>query len=307
MTDRSTPEPDPTSEPNGAAQPDPDAGRAPDEGRSLEDDRAPYDGPTEPSKYELDASSGSDVPPSAPALDTVDPAAAPIKPKMSAVVMLGMLAVIMAAFGFIGLQQNAQTIYDGYNPAQIQAMAKLLADADVRSYTDDEIAAVKEIWATEDHPSPSDQELADAFNQGTNASGDDVITAEDVNKVLEDAGGSLDLPSRESIESSLRTQVLIYFGVFVFAAVSAYFYFRGKSWARATGMFVSGVVAIMWGMQAMQSGFIPLLVIIAAIGAVTFYLLLKGRLEPVGSGTGGFGQFWAPKPRPRRGDDTSAS
>lgn len=226
------------------------------------------------------------------------------KPKRNAIIALAVLSAIMLALSGLGFSQDGATIQKSYSPAQMQVLVSSLEKDKVRSFSDAETKSLAAAWTDQGlRLDPTPEQLSTLI---TSKYPDKPVTAKQVSDTLEKNKVTLKLPTVESLDSSIRTQSLIFLAVGLAGLVSAFFYFRGAKWARLVGMVVSGLVVVMWLMQVLNGALsLPVIVVLLA-GAVSFFLLLRGRLTPPRGGAapagpggfGGLGALFRPRPRP---------
>lgn len=275
---------------------EPAAGKPGDISRQSSDDI-----PREPSKAELDGAIAWPKDKDDDATETAQTFA----PKKAAWVALGVLALIMFAMAGIGLSQDAKALQRSYLPVQAQVTAQVLEKDKVVNYTKDETTKAAQRWADQGVTvAPTAAQMADALNAVV--SDNKKVTEKQVSDSLKKNKVNLTVPTVDELNSSIRTQTII-FGVVALAAVAAaYFYRQGASWARMLGMFVAGLVTIMFVMQVVNGSLSALTLAIVLSGGAAFFFLMKGRLvapapigggRPGGAGGGIFGSLFRPRPR----------
>ncbi|PRZ32757.1 hypothetical protein CLV47_12630 [Antricoccus suffuscus] len=263
----------------------------------------PDDVPREPSKDEL----GDSVVYPADAAEAEDDGPQTFAPKKSAWIALAVLALIMFTMTGLGLSQNSKDLQSSYVPVQVTVTAQVLKKDKVVNYTDSETKKAADKWKSMGTTiTPTAAQMAEVLNASV---GDKKqVTEKQVADSLKKNKVTLTIPTIKELDSSIRTQTIIFGIVGLAAAAAAYFYRQGANWARMLGMFVSGLVTIMFVMQVVNGSLSIIVVAIVLSGGAAFFFLMKGRLVapvPIGGGRPGgaggiFGSLF--RPRPPRGE-----
>lgn len=232
----------------------------------------------------------------------------PIPPSRRALIALGILGVVMFVLAGIVFGQNAATAQKQYSVAQVNVMVELLKKEKI-TFTTAQTTKMGEAWRDQgvniDPTASQLRDLVTAQVPDKKVTEANIQTQIDKNKT--EAGQSpLRMPTANEIESSFRTQALIFAGLGLVVALAAFIYFRRNKWGRILGMFASGLITVMYLMQ-LVSGAVSLPVIVVTLaGAAAFWFTLQGRLMPLtprpgGMGGNGFGGglagLFRPKPR----------
>ncbi len=260
----------------------------------------PDDIPREPSKDEL----GDSISYPQNAGEAEADAPQTFAPKKPAWIALGVLALIMFTMTGLGLSQDAKDLQSSYVPVQVTVTAQVLGKDKVVNYTDSETKKAADKWKSMGTTvTPSAAQMADVLNASV---GDGKqVTEKQVADSLKKNKVTLTIPTIQQLDSSIRTQTIIFGVVGLAAAAAAYFYRQGANWARMLGMFVSGLVTIMFVMQVVNGSLSIIVVAIVLSGGAAFFFLMKGRLvAPVaigggrpGGGAGGIlGSLFRPRP-----------
>ena len=218
-------------------------------------------------------------------------------PSRPAIIAGAILAAILLALAILAAFQDPKSYMGEINKQQVAGVAQVLKTEKIAEYTSDQVKAAQQAFA--DAGATRDM-TNESVAQALNSAKADSVSADQVKDVL--AKKKAQYQTIESLQSGLRSQIILFTVTGLLMAAATVFYQRGKTWARFIGMFVSGFIAVMYVMQVVQGSLnIPgIIITLAAVAA--FYFFMKGRLDdpPVaraGGGMGGLGGLFTPRGR----------